>query len=67
MGLELLILATSFCALLALNVPVAVCIGLATTFTIASLGDVPTGYIVAQRTSAGIASFPLLAIPFFIL
>src|SRR5690606_41218845 len=31
------------------------------------LGEVPTGYIVAQRMSVGIASFPLLAIPFFIL
>jgi hypothetical protein len=56
-----------FCALLALNVPVAVCIGLATVLAIASLGTVPTEFIVAQRLSLGIASFPLLAIPFFIL
>jgi tripartite ATP-independent transporter DctM subunit len=49
-----------------LNVPIAVCIGLATVATIAALGDVPTGYIVAQRLSTGIASFPLLAIPFFV-
>ena len=67
MEIQLMILLASFCALLALNVPIAICIGVATTLTIASLGDVPTGYILAQRTSVGIASFPLLAIPFFIL
>lgn len=67
MTAEMLILLVVFCALLALNVPVAVCIGLAATATIACLGDVPTGYVVAQRLSTGIASFPLLAIPFFIL
>lgn len=67
MDIEILILAMSFFFLLLLNVPIAVCIGLATILTIFSLGDVPTGYIVAQRISTGIASFPLLAIPFFIL
>ncbi|WP_438030016.1 TRAP transporter large permease [Sorangium sp. So ce233] len=67
MEIQVLILVFSFFALLLLNVPVAVCIGLSTVLTIASLGDVPTGYIVAQRISTGIASFPLLAIPFFVL
>lgn len=67
MSPEILILLTFFCGLLLLNVPIAVCIGLATVATIAALGDVPTGYIVAQRISTGIASFPLLAIPFFVL
>ena len=57
----------SFFALLVLNVPIAIAIGLSTVMTIASLGEVPTGYMVAQRMSVGIASFPLLAIPFFIL
>ncbi|HEX2101893.1 MAG TPA: TRAP transporter large permease, partial [Candidatus Synoicihabitans sp.] len=37
-----------------------------TAATIACLGDVPTSYVVAQRLSNGIASFPLLAIPFFV-
>lgn len=50
-----------------MNVPIAVCIGIATFLTIYSIGDIPTSYIVAQRLSTGIASFPLLAIPFFIL
>jgi tripartite ATP-independent transporter DctM subunit len=67
MELEVPILVASFLALLALNVPIAVCIALSTVLAIASLGDVPTGYIVAQRLTNGIASFPLLAIPFFIL
>jgi tripartite ATP-independent transporter DctM subunit len=67
MEIQVPILVLSFFALLLLNVPIAVCIGLATVFTIGSLGEVPTGYIVAQRMSVGIASFPLLAIPFFIL
>lgn len=67
MEIQVLILIFSFFSLLILNVPIAICIGLATIFTIASLGEVPTGYIIAQRMSSGIASFPLLAIPFFIL
>ncbi|RME71763.1 MAG: TRAP transporter large permease [Verrucomicrobia bacterium] len=64
---EVWILLIIFVALLALNVPIAVCIGLAAAATIASIGDVPTGYVMAQRLSTGIASFPLLAIPFFVL
>jgi tripartite ATP-independent transporter DctM subunit len=62
-----LIMLFSFTALLALNVPIAICIALATLLTVYSLGNVPTSYIVAQRMTVGIASFPLLAIPFFIL
>ncbi len=64
---QVLILVLSFVLLLIINVPIAVCIGLATVLTIFSFGDIPTAYIVAQRISTGIASFPLLAIPFFIL
>ncbi|HYC70792.1 MAG TPA: TRAP transporter large permease [Opitutaceae bacterium] len=66
MGEEIFILLVVFVGLMLLNVPIAVCIGLATVATIACLGDVPTGYVVAQRLSTGIASFPLLAIPFFV-
>lgn len=64
---QVLILIVSFVVLLVMNVPIAICIGIATVLTIYSIGDIPTGYIVAQRVSTGIASFPLLAIPFFIL
>ncbi len=67
METQVLILIVSFVILLLMNVPIAVCIGLSTFLTIFSLGDIPTSYIVAQRVSTGIASFPLLAIPFFII
>ena len=67
MEVQVLVLTFSFFALLLLSVPIAVAIGLSTLLTIVSLGDVPASYIVAQRMSTGIGSFPLLAIPFFIL
>lgn len=67
MSEEVYVLLVVFVGLMLINVPIAVCIGLATVATILSLGDVPTGYVVAQRMSTGIASFPLLAIPFFVL
>jgi tripartite ATP-independent transporter DctM subunit len=67
MSAELLVLLIVFVAVLGLGVPVAVCLGLAAIVSIASIGDVPTGYLVAQRIATGIASFPLLAIPFFVL
>lgn len=67
MSVEVLILLIVFVGLLLLNTPVAVCIGLAAAATVLSLGDGSAAYVMAQRTSAGIASFPLLAIPFFVL
>ncbi|HDS83821.1 MAG TPA: TRAP transporter large permease [Phycisphaerales bacterium] len=67
METQVLILVVSFVLLLVINVPIAVCIGLATYLTFLSLGDIPSSYTVAQRIASGIASFPLLAIPFFIL
>jgi tripartite ATP-independent transporter DctM subunit len=66
-GPELIALLLVFLALLALDVPVAVCLGLAAVVAVACIGDVPTGFLVAQRVATGIASFPLLAIPFFVL
>lgn len=67
MDIQIIILIMTFALLLILNVPIALCIGLATLMTIVSIGDVPANYIVAQRVATGISSFPLLAIPFFIL
>lgn len=64
---QIFILLVSFATLLLLNVPIAVCLGVATLLTIYSLGTVPTEYVFAQRMVNGIASFPLLAIPFFVL
>jgi tripartite ATP-independent transporter DctM subunit len=67
MDVQVILLVLSFLVLLAMDVPIAIAIGLSTFLTLLSLAEVPTSYIVAQRMSTGIASFPLLAIPFFIL
>ncbi len=67
MDIQVLILVVSFVLLLLINVPIAVCIGFATYLTFLTIGDIPSGYTVAQRIASGISSFPLLAIPFFIL
>lgn len=50
----------------ALNVPVAVAIGLASLLGILIMGDVPLT-LVAQRMVTAVDSFPLMAVPFFIL
>ena len=67
MEIQLVILVVSFVVLLLMHVPIAVAIGVCTLLTLLSLGNVPTETIIAQRMSMGIASFPLLAIPFFVL
>lgn len=67
METQVLIMVSSFVILLLINVPIAVCIGIATFLTFLSLGDDTSSFMVAQRIASGIASFPLLAIPFFIL
>ncbi|TWU30457.1 TRAP transporter large permease [Bythopirellula polymerisocia] len=67
MEIQVAILIASFVVLVLINVPVAIAIGVCTLLTIVSLGTVPACTIIAQRLSTGIASFPLLAIPFFIL
>ena len=67
METQVLIMVSSFVILLLINVPIAVCIGIATFLTFLSLGDDTSSYMVSQRIASGIASFPLLAIPFFIL
>jgi tripartite ATP-independent transporter DctM subunit len=64
---EALILVVSFLVMLVMNVPIAFALGIATFLALIAVGDVPTTYIIAQRMVAGIDSFPLLAIPFFIL
>ncbi len=61
-----IILVVSFGLLLALNVPVAVAIALATLLAVVAAGGDAT-YIVANKLANGIDSFALLAIPFFIL
>ena len=62
MTVEIMILLVVFVGLLVLNTPVAVCIGLGAAATIVSLGEASGGYVLAQRISSGIASFPLLSL-----
>lgn len=54
----------SLILLIALRVPIGFALGLSSLLTVWQLGLPPL--IVAQRMAAGINSFPLLAIPFFI-
>lgn len=67
MAAQVAILIVTFLILLVINTPIAIAIGVAALLTVVSLADTPANYIFAQRMSMGIASFPLLAIPFFIL
>jgi C4-dicarboxylate transporter DctM subunit len=54
----------SLAALIVCNVPIAISIGFATFIAIAYSGKVPL-FLVAQRMFTGMDSFPLLAIPLF--
>jgi tripartite ATP-independent transporter DctM subunit len=65
---NVLVLALSFAVLLALGVPVAFCIGIATVLTmLLTIMPDPSVTTMAQRMATGLDSFTLLAIPFFIL
>jgi tripartite ATP-independent transporter DctM subunit len=48
-------------------VPIAFALAISTLLAMVALADVPASFIIAQRMAGGIDSFPLLAIPFFIL
>lgn len=66
--LDVFVLAFSFVVLLALGVPIAYSIGLATMATmLLSISVAPALTTEAQRIATGLDSFALLAIPFFIL
>lgn len=68
MDLSVVALTVSFVLLLAINVPIAVAIGIATTLTMLfTISPMPALTTVAQRMATGINSFTLLAIPFFVL
>ena len=67
MSASLAVLVVSFLILLAMDVPVAFCIGIATSLGVAATGELPALLLCAQRMATGIDSFALLAIPFFIL
>ncbi|MFM8751349.1 TRAP transporter large permease subunit, partial [Rhabdaerophilum sp.] len=62
----MLLLMGGFILLMILGVPVAVSMVMASLAYIAVYGVAPD-VIVAQRMIAGVESFPLLAVPFFIL
>src|SRR5215213_11367320 len=62
----MLILIGSFLVLLILGLPVALAMGVSSLLYIVVTGTAPD-VILAQRMIAGVESFPLLAVPFFIL
>lgn len=65
---SILILVLSFFLLLAIGVPIAYSIGISAIITmLVSILPMPALTTLAQRMSTGLQSFPLLAIPFFIL
>ncbi len=66
MSMIALLLVVMFLLLLAMNVPIAVSIALATFVAILAEGSDPT-IVVASKMANGVNSFALLAIPFFIL
>jgi len=65
---SILILVFSFFLLLAIGVPIAYSIGISAILTmLVSILPMPALTTLSQRMSTGLQSFPLLAIPFFIL
>lgn len=61
-----LLLFATFCGLIALSIPIGVSVGLASTLALAYKGEMPLT-LIAQKMFTGLDSFPLLAVPFFIL
>lgn len=60
-----LLIITVFILCLALSMPIAFCLGLASLVAIIGM-DVPLS-VMAQRMFTGMDSFPLMAVPFFVL
>ena len=60
------IIAVVFFLTLALGIPVAFCLALTSLIVLLFLGDVPL-HLIPQRMFTGMDSFPLMAVPFFIL
>ncbi len=61
-----LILLLSVCVFLAMGVPVAFALGLSTVTALAMTGNFPL-LVLLKETFTGLDSFPLMAVPFFIL
>ncbi|KAB0577550.1 C4-dicarboxylate transporter DctM subunit [Fusobacterium naviforme] len=64
--MEALFLFGLFFVLLFLSVPIGYAIGIVTLITMLNFTDMPT-LLISQNAIAGVDSFPLLAIPFFML
>jgi C4-dicarboxylate transporter, DctM subunit len=61
-----LLLFSTFCGLITLSVPLGISMGLASAAALTYKGGMPLT-ILAQKMFTGLDSFPLLAVPFFIL
>ena len=61
-----LVIAISFFLAMALGIPVAFCLGTTTLAALIVLSNVPL-YLIPQRMFTGMDSFPIMAVPFFIL
>ena len=64
--MEILVLFASMTILLALSVPIGISLGFSTAITLVYTNSVPL-IMIAQNAFAALDSFPLLAIPFFML
>ena len=64
--MESIVLFGVFFILLILGVPIGYAIGISTLVNIVGFTDMPL-MMIAQNSVAGVDSFPLLAIPFFML
>ncbi len=67
MSIGLVILLVVFAVLLLLNAPVAIVIGVATVMSAWALGHDAVIITMAREMANGLDSYPLLAIPFFVL
>lgn len=61
-----LLLAGAFFFTLATGIPVAFCLALTSLVVLVAIGNVPL-HLIPQRMFTGLDSFPLMAVPFFIL
>ena len=62
----LAVLLGCFVVLLAVGLPIGIALGVTTAFVITSMTNINVA-IIAQNSVAGLDSFPLLALPFFVL
>lgn len=64
--MEAIVLFTLLFISIAISIPVGITLGLSTALAMMITGNIPM-VMLAQKTATGLDSFPLLAIPFFIL